>query len=366
MEIDLNIIKVLIPWVVSFLFGIFITPVVLSYLYKYKFWRKNDYEKKSLLMGDDADGKLYSVVNKTIKDSKTPRMGGIVIVLSVLFTVFLFWAVSFGIFGNTSGEIDFLSRSQTWLPLAAFFAGAILGVFDDIFTIKNIKIGKSTFIGLPLKYRLVFVTAFAAFAGWWFYAKLGYSQVLIPFYGNYELGLIFIPFFILVFISVFATSNIDGLDGLSGGIMSIVYAAMGFISFNQGLLDISAFCFVVVGAILSFLWFNISPARFYMTEVGYNALSFALVIIAFVTDTVLLLPIIALTLFVTLCTTVLQVISVRIFKYRIFKIAPLHHHFEAKGWSETQIVLRYWIITIISAIFAVALAEVSLSGMFVL
>lgn len=129
----------------------------------------------------------------------------------------------------------------------------MLGIFDDIFTIKNVKIGRGRFIGLPLKYRLVFVAAFASFAGWWFYTKLGYSQVVIPFYGHYEMGYMFVPFFILVFTSVFATANIDGLDGLSGGIMASVFAAMGFIAFNQGLLDISAFSFVIVGAILAFL-----------------------------------------------------------------------------------------------------------------
>ncbi len=360
MDVDLSIIKVLIPWVVSFLFGIFITPVVLAYLYKYKAWRKNGFEKKEVILGD-KNGQISETINKVIRDKKTPRMGGIVIVLSVMFTVFLFWIVSFGIFGNVSGEIDFLSRSQTWLPLAAFFAGAILGLFDDIFTIRNTKFRKGKFVGLPLKHRLVFVIIIASFFAWWFYEKLGYSQVLIPFYGNYELGLLFIPFFILVFTSVFATSNIDGLDGLSGGIMASVFAAMGFIAYNQGMIDIAALSFVIVGAILAFLWFNVSPARFYMTEVGYNALSFSLVIIAFMTDTVLLLPIIAFILFINLAATVMQVFSIKVFKKRIFKVVPLHHHFEVKGWSETQIVLRYWIITIITAVFGVSLAVISLS-----
>ncbi len=112
MEIDLNIIKVLIPWVVSFLFGLFITPVVLAYLYKYRVWRRNPEEKKALFL-EDQSGKISEVINKTEKDSRTPRMGGLVIVLSVLFTVLLFWSISFGIFGNPSGKIDFLSRGQT-------------------------------------------------------------------------------------------------------------------------------------------------------------------------------------------------------------------------------------------------------------
>ena len=135
----------------------------------------------------------------------------------------------------------------------------------------------------------------------------------------------------MVFTSVFATSNIDGLDGLSGGIMAVIYSVMGFIALYQNLPNISALCFVIVGGVLAFLWFNVPPAKFYMTEVGYNALSFTLVIVAFMTHTVLLLPIIAFPLFVTLLSTILQVISIRVFKKRIFKIAPLHHHFEAIG-----------------------------------
>ncbi|EFK97409.1 Phospho-N-acetylmuramoyl-pentapeptide- transferase [sediment metagenome] len=117
----------------------------------------------------------------------------------------------------------------------------------------------------------------------------------------------------------------------SGGVMAVIYSIIGFIAFYQDKLDISAFSFVVVGGILSFLWFNIPPAKFYMTEIGYNALSFTLVIITFMTDTVLLLPIIAFPLFITLISTILQVFSVRLFKKRLFKIAPLHHHFEAIG-----------------------------------
>jgi len=164
---------------------------------------------------------------------------------------------------------------------------------------------------------------------------------------------------VLVFTSIFATSNIDGLDGLSGGIMTIIYSALGFIAFFQDKFNIATFCFVIVGATLSFLWFNVPPARFYMTEIGYNALSFTLVIIAFMTDTVLLLPIIAFVLFINLLTTVMQVFSIRILKKRIFKVIPLHHHFEASGWGEAQIVMRYWIVSVMRAIIGIILTIIS-------
>lgn len=350
----LEIVKVLIPWIISFFSGIIIAPVILLYLYKFKAWRRDTNSKSTIL---DESGKISKIINKNDKDLKTPRMGGLVIVFSVIFTIAIFWLVSFGVLGNPSGNLDILSRSETWLPFAAFIAGAIIGFFDDYFTIRNTgKFSK----GLPLKYRLIFVAAFATFAGWWFQIKLGYDSIAVPFMGELFLGSFFIIFFVIVFTSVFATSNIDGLDGLSGGIMAIVYSIMGFIALYQDKFDISAFCFVIVGGILSFLWFNVPPAKFYMTEVGYNALSFTLVIVAFLTDTVLLLPIIAFPLFITLLTTILQVISIRLFKKRLLKIAPLHHHFEAMGWETSQIVMRYWIISIIFGVFGLVLAVISL------
>ncbi len=125
-----------------------------------------------------------------------------------------------------------------------------MGFFDDYFTIKNIGKFKN---GLPLRYRIIFVAFFATLVGSWFVTKLGVESIIAPFYGEIILGIYFLPFFILVFTSVFATSNIDGLDGLAGGIMAIIYSALGFIAFFQDRFDIATFCFVVVGAILSFL-----------------------------------------------------------------------------------------------------------------
>ena len=350
----LELVKVLSPWIVSFFTGLVLAPIVLLYLYKFKAWRRDVNSKGTIL---DESGDISRIINKNDKDLKTPRMGGLVIVFSVIFTIALFWLISFGLLGKPSGSMDILSRKETWLPLAAFMAGALVGLFDDYFTIRNTgKFSK----GLPLKYRLIFVATFATFTGWWFQVKLGFDSVAVPFWGDFYLGSFFIIFFVLVFTSVFATSNIDGLDGLSGGIMAVIYAVMGFIALFQDKLDISAFSFVVVGGILAFLWYNVPPAKFYMTEVGYNSLSFSLVIIAFITDTVLLLPIIAFPLFMTLVTTILQVLSIRILKKRIWKITPIHHHFEAIGWETPQIVMRYWIISIIFGILGLVLAVTGL------
>ena len=347
----MEIIKVFIPGLVAFVFGVAITPIILAKLYKYKVWRKNSSRKNVLL--EDKTGNISKIINKTDRDIKTPRMGGLVIIFSVFFSAFIFWLVSLGLFGHSSGWVDFISRSQTWIPLTTFFVGFIMGFLDDYFTIKNTGRFNN---GLPLFYRITFVLSSAIFIGWWLLEKVNIHSLYLPFYGQFELGLFFLPLFVIVFVAVFGTSNIDGLDGLAGGIMSIVYFALGTIAFFQNKFDIATFCFVIVGALFAFLWFNISPAKFYMGEVGYDALSFTLVIIAFLTNTVFLLPIIASMLFINLLVTVIQVFAIRVFGKRVFKAAPLHHHFELKGWSESQIVFRFWLVSIVFAIIGIILA----------
>jgi len=347
---ELPALQIVLPWLISFFIGFLITPVVIKYLYVFKCWKKKSGNQHS--MGGKGDTPIFNKLHED-RDTAVPRMGGLVIVISVLFTTFFFWIVSYAASGGPSGEFDFLSRTQTWLPLFAFFAGAVMGFVDDYFTIKPGGWFKG---GLPLKLRLVWVSLIGLFAAFWFYSKLGVSEVYVPFYGGLELGLLFIPFFVAVFMSTFATSNIDGIDGLSGGIMSIIFSAYGFIAMVQGQIDIAAFCFVLVGATLAFLWFNIAPAKFYMTEVGYNALSFSLVIVAFITNTVLLLPVIAFCLFATELTTIMQVLSKKIRGKKIFLVAPIHHHFEALGYPAHNVVMRYWIVSMVSAVLGVALA----------
>ena len=350
--LETEVVKVLLPWLMSFLLGLLFTPLVLSWLYHFRCWKKKAGNQEGL--GGEGGTPIFNKLHAT-RDVRVPRMGGLVIVLSVLSTVALFWLVSYTTSGGPSGDLDFLSRSQTWLPLSAFVAGALVGFIDDVLTIGMTRWRPGS-PGLALRYRLLWATGCAAVAASWFYTKLGYDSIFVPFYGDWVLGWWFVPFFILTFVALFATSNIDGIDGLSGGVMSIIFAAYGFIAYFQGQTDLAAFCFVVVGGILAFLWFNIPPARFYMTEVGYNALSFSLAIVAFATDTALLLPVIAFCLFATEVTTVMQVLSKKIWGRKIFLVAPVHHHFEALGWPAHQVVMRYWIVSLIGAVLGVVLA----------
>ena len=351
--LELGVVKVLLPWLTAFLIGLMITPYIINRLIHYKAWKKKAGNRDG--MGGSGGTPIFNELHKE-RDVAVPRMGGLVIVISVLATIAIYWVLSFIVSGGPTGTLDFLSRNQTWLPVAAFMAGAIVGLIDDLLTINiGAKFGFKG--GLPLKFRLLWAASFALLAAYWFYTKLEIDSVFVPFFGDLTLGFWYVPFFIMTFIAIFSTSNIDGLDGLSGGVMTFVFAAYGAIAYFQDQINIAAFCFVVVGGILAFTWTNIPPAKFYMTEVGYNALSFSLAIVAFATDKVLLLPVIAFCLFMTVATTIIQVGSKKLRKgKKVFMVAPIHHHFEAIGWPAHQVVMRYWIVSMIAAVLGVVLA----------
>ena len=338
-----NAIKVLTPATASFFIGIAITPLITGYLYRYKVWKKKSGNDRGL--GDDNGTPIFNELHKE-KEINTPRMGGLVIVCAVILTIILFWLVSYIDTGGPSGKIDFLSRTQTWLPFLAFIIGAIMGFIEDVFQVKSQGIFQG---GLPFLYRVIPTLIFGGIFAWWFYAKLGMTTTLVPFIGPVMLGIWIIPFFLITLLGIFASGVIDGLDGLSGGVLSIVFAAYGVIAFLQDQINLAAFCFVIVGGLLAFLWFNIPPARFYMTEVGFVALALTLVVIAFMTKQVFVLPLIAFIQTITVITNIIQVGSKKIFKRKVFRVAPIHHHFEAIGWPAHKVVMRYWVVSVIMA-----------------
>ncbi|MBU1091783.1 phospho-N-acetylmuramoyl-pentapeptide-transferase [Patescibacteria group bacterium] len=340
---DLNILKIFGLSAFSFFLGITITPILTHYLYKYKAWKK--YAGKRALSGEEA-----VVVNELHKNKEigTPRMGGVLIWASTLIIALIFWTL-FKIFPTSLTEkLNFLSRSQTWLPLFALISASIIGLVDDILQIR----GKGKYIGggLSLTKRIALVSAIGFMGGWWFFAKLEISSILIPFVGHLDIGWFFIPFFIVVMLAIFSGGVIDGLDGLSGGIMASIFAAYTGIAFFQNQIDLATFCAVLTGAILAFLWFNIPPARFYMGETGMLGLTSVLAVVAFFTDSVLVLPIIAFPLVATTMSDILQLVSKKIRGKKIFLAAPIHHHFEAKGWPPYKVTMRFWVIGIVFAI----------------
>lgn len=353
MESYLNILKVFASSTVSFFIGMAFTPFLTDFLYKHKLWKK----KAGKISPDGKDTPIFNSLHKE-KDVGTPRMGGIVIWGSVIATTVIFWLLQFLFPSAASSKLDFLSRNQTWLPLLTLLVGSCVGLIDDILQVTA-PAEKTTKAGLSFYKRLIVVIILGLVGAYWFYFKLGMHSVSLPFVGEWHIGIWLIPLFVLVMIALFSSGVIDGLDGLSGGIMATIFAAYTGIAYFQNQIDLAAFCAAVTGGILAFLWFNIPPARFYMTETGILGLTTALTVVAFLTDSVLVLPILAFPLLITSLSVIIQLFSKKFFKRKVFLVAPLHHHFEAIGWPAYKVVMRYWVIGIICAIVGMILTLIS-------
>jgi len=351
-----DVIKVISPTAVAFFVGMGITPIVTHYLYRFKCWKKQAGNRAGYAsVATPIFNKLHAE-----KEVGTPRMGGIVVWGAVLLTIAGIWVLERYVGGSVLEKLEFFSRSQTWLPVFALLVGACVGFLDDLFEV----LGTGTHFagGLSLAKRLIVVGLFCAFAGWWFYDKLDVSGVSIPFDGLANLGVWFIPFFMIVGIAVYAGGVIDGVDGLAGGVFAIMFASYGMIAFAQNQVDLAAFCGTVVGGLLAFLWFNVPPARFYMTETGVMGLTLALTVTAFMTDELSggrglsVLPLIAFPLVITVASDLIQVFSKRYRGKKVFRVAPLHHHFEAIGWPSAKVTMRYWILSMVTAFIGVIIA----------
>ncbi len=348
----LNAARVLVPFVISFSVGMLIAPFLTHFLYKFRAWKKRG--GKGNGMGDKNGTPLFDELHKE-REVSTPRMGGLLVWGGVLVTVAGLMLLG-TIFDGPFSLLNFVNRGQTWLPLTALVVGGLTGFLDDFLEITRSN------GGLRLRWRLSIVAVFGAFAGWWFYAKLGVSSVGLPFIGSLQLGPLFILFFVFVTLAIYASGVIDGIDGLAGGVFAIIFMAYAAIGFAQNQIALAGFAATVAGAVFAFLWFNVPPARFYLSETGSMALTLALAVTAFSADTlgggvgVSVLPIIAFPLTATVVTNAIQVIAKKVFKKKVFRIAPIHHHFEAIGWPPYKVTMRYWIITIMGSIFGIALA----------
>ncbi|MFA7309301.1 MAG: hypothetical protein WC050_00145 [Candidatus Paceibacterota bacterium] len=352
-----DLIRVLVPAATAFVIGIVFTPALTHYLYKFKAWKK-----RSGKIG--LDGSAAQEFNRlhVRHEVRAPRMGGIVVWGSVVLTVV---GISIVAFFDPRAEIlrlDFLSRNQTWLPLAALLGGSLVGLVDDLLVIRpNAE-------GLALRYRLLFVFVLSSFIGWWFWDKLDVTSVSIPFHAPLEIGALIIPLYILVSLALYASGVIDGIDGLSGGVFASIFASYSIIAFAQNQIDLAAFSAAIVGGLLAFLWFNVPPARFYMTDTGTMGLTLVLGVIAFMTDKlgggvgISVLPVIGMLLVVTVLSDIAQMLSKKIFGRKLFRIAPLHHHFEAIGWPGSKVVMRYWILSVVFAFAGVIIALTALSA----
>lgn len=347
-----NAIKIFLPATISFIVGILLTPIATHYFYKYKMWRK-------VSRNDNVPEGTFQKIHDGLAEVSTPRTGGMIVWISVVITIFILGIINF-FFGNIlTNKLYFISRNQTLLPLFTLILASLVGLGDDFVQI----FGGNKWTTDPIKLRYIkmsIIILLGFIISLWFFFKLGVTGLYIPWYGFVQLGYLFIPFFIIIMLGVWSSSVIDGIDGLSGGVLASIFASYTLIAFFHNQIDLSAFCAVITGGVLAFLWFNIPPARFYMGETGMIGLTVTISVVAFLTNTVLLLPIIAFPLFVTSLSTIIQMLS-RKFRNgkKVFLFAPLHHHFEALGWPKYKVTMRYWIVGIITSILGVIISLVS-------
>lgn len=316
----------------AFLLAMFLTPIYTFLAYRYKFWKK---QRSTSTTGEKLEVFTKLHANKFMRN--IPTMAGLIFVTAIsIVTLFN------------------LNRGQTYLPLAALVGGALVGLLDDIINIRGQGKGVA---GLRSSLKFAMITVIGLGLGWYFFAKIGIDVVHVPFLGDWTLGWLIVPLFAFVVVATGNAVNIsDGLDGLAGGLVSVSYGAFGIIAILQGQFILAGFCFTVVGALLSYLWFNIFPARFFMGDVGSFALGTSLGVVAILTNTLFLLPIIGIVFVIEAGSSLIQIVSKKVFKRKVFISAPIHQHLEASGWPETKVTMRFWVISYVAAFVGVLLA----------
>lgn len=332
----LNIIRVLLLTLIAFVTAMAWTPLLTHFLYKYGV--------RARIKEKSVDGKPAPIFYELHKDKAgTPLMGGLLVWVTALAL-----ALVFHLLGNLIDGffkiLDFFRRSQTWLPLFALVSTGFLGVIDDIKTIRGTGTNKGG--GMRFLYRFWWLLVVAILGGVWFYYKLDFTLVHIPGFGDVDIGWWYIPFFVFVILATAISSNeTDGLDGLNGGVLLTAFSVYGVIAFVQHRIDLAAFCGVIVGGLLAFLWFNVHPARFFMGDTGAISLGTALGVVAMLTNSVLILPVVCLVYVIESLSVVIQLTSKKLFGKKVFLSAPFHHHLQATGWSESKVVMRLWILS---------------------
>lgn len=333
--LEFYIIKILFFSTLAFILAVTITPLLTHYLYKYNLGKK---------IRNNGATPIFSELHA--HKAGTPTMGGIMIWGTLLIIILFFYGLAYFLPGSITSHLNFLSRSETLLPLGALIMTALIGLFDDWLDVREKGVLGGG--GLKLRHRLLIYTLIALAGALWFYFKLDWTVLHIPFFGNFEIGAWYIPIFVFIIVATsFSVNETDGLDGLAGGTLLISFAAYGIIAFALGRYELATFCGVTIGALLAFLWFNIPPARFYMGDTGAMSLGITLGIIAMLTNNALLLVFIGVVFLIESFSVIIQTISKKIWHKKIFISSPIHHHYQALGWPEAKVVMRFWVVSAI-------------------
>lgn len=319
--------------IAGFILAMVLTPVYTFFAYKYKFWKK---QKTASVTGEKL--KIVNKLHAKKIARNIPTMAGVIGVVSVIIITWFF---------N-------LNRAETWLPLAGLAGGAAIGLIDDILNVWGSN-RKDAGLRAPVKFAMIITVGLVL--GWFFHTKLGFTSVMIPFVGDVDIKWAMIPLFMFAVVATSNAVNIsDGLDGLAGGLLAAAYGSFGVIAVIQGQYHLATFCFTVIGALLAYIWFNVYPARFFMGDIGSFAWGTSLGVIAMLTNSLLLLPVIGLIFVVEAGSSAIQIFSKKFFGKKVFVAAPFHHHLEAKGWEETKITMRFWVIAVALAFVGIVLA----------
>lgn len=322
-----NLIRILTLGFLGFSLSMLITPVYTTLAYGREWWKR---QRTDAWSGGKAA--VYQKLHAEKHKRNIPTMAGVVFVFSIAFVTL----------------IANLDRGQTWLPLAGMVGAGAVGLFDDVLNIKS----NGGVAGMSARLKFVLYSIIGIIGGWWFYSKLDVTSIYLPGVHDLHIGIAVVVLFWLVVVATANSVNItDGLDGLAGGLLVTSFTTYGMIAVAEHKFALAGFCMTVVGGLLSYTWFNIYPARFLMGDVGSFALGTALGIIALQTDAVYVLPIVGAVYVIETGSVIVNRLSRKLRNgKRVFLSSPIHHHFEAIGWPETKVTMRFWILGQVSAV----------------
>ena len=311
--------KIVMAIVISFIVSSILGPIIIPLLPKLKFGQNIRQEGPK----------------SHLKKAGTPTIGGLIFIFATIITMFV-------MVGNPTDE--------AMIALYSFVGFGFVGFLDDL-----LKIIKKKNEGLTSGQKMILLLIISGFLTWYAYKYIG-TSINIPFLnGQINLGLFYIPAAMFYFAGVTNAVNLtDGLDGLATSVTVLVTTFLGIISYNLGHISLAIFCVALAGALLAFLRFNAFPARVFMGDTGSLALGGAVAMVALILKMPLILVLIGIIYVIETLSVILQVASFKLTGKRIFKMAPIHHHFEQLGWSETKIVSVFSIITVVFCFIAFA------------